>query len=481
MQKTNKNVATCQYNEEIAQLQDQVATLEELLLIYEQSATERENHLQEVLRKSEEKALQLEHAKSALETVEAILDSMGDAVIVIDSDGRTLFSNPAAANLIEAKLLDRPFSYQPSSFEQVSPHTKHSSGLEASSLRTAILGKSIDSLEMYLEAQSCWLSISARPLGVRQAAGAVTVCRDVTLDKQAAQALQQSNKEFRQQSQVLANTLQELKQTQAMLIHKEKMSSLGQTIAGIAHEINNPLSFIHGNIESTKQTFQELLSLIHLFEQTYPDSTPAILEAIELADLEFLSEDIPRMMTSMASGTERIREIVESLRVFSHLDEAAVKAVDIHAGIDSACMVVQARLRASADQGAITLRRNYGTLPLLECHASQMNQVFEHLLTNAVYALRSPKVKNSSPEIVICTEACEGKIFIRISDNGIGIPESIQPKIFDPFFTTKPVGQGTGLGLAVCHQIVADIHQGAITCTSKEGVGTKFEIALPCP
>jgi signal transduction histidine kinase len=492
IQKTDKDEALLQQNEKIAQLQDQVATLEELLLTYEQSATERENYLQDVLRKSEEKALQLKHSRSTLQTVKAILDSMGDAVVVIDSDGHTLFSNPAAAKLLKTKLLDStlPGSCPLDSDLSGQAHSETRCEQAASencfptskvlSLRAAILGKSVDNLEVYIHKQRRWLSINARPLESEgEAAGAVTVFRDVTSAKEAAQTLRRSNEEFRQQSEVLADTLAALKQTQAMLIHEEKMSSLGQTVAGIAHEINNPLSFIHGNLELTKQVFRDLLGLVCLFRQTYPNATPAIEQAIDLIDLDFIGEDVPKMMSSMTVGAERIKEIVRSLRVFSHLDESAVKAVDIHAGIDSACLVVKAQLEDRTEGEAISIRKDYGHLPLLECHASQLNQVFVHLLTNAIYALRS-KEQSSPPEIVICTEVCEGKVLIRISDNGIGIPESIQSKIFDPFFTTKPVGKGTGLGLSVCYQIVVGIHQGAIACTSQPGIGTEFEITLPC-
>ncbi len=484
MQKITENTVADQQDEEIKLLQDQVATLEELLSIYEQSATEREGRLQEILRKSEEKALQLAHAQSALQTVKAILDSMGDAVVVTDSKGHTLFSNPAAAKLLEAEFLEHSLSYLSPSLEQV-PDENASS--KERSLKEVVLEKSIDDLEVYVEEHSCWLSVNARPLEAEgQTTGAVTVFRNVTQIRQVAQALQQSNEEFRQQSQVLANTLQELKQAQATLIHEEKMTSLGQTVAGIAHEINNPVTFIHGNIEIAEQAFQELLNIIRLFQQTYPDSTPAIDEAIHLIDLDFLAEDLPRMMSSMTVGTGRIREIVKSLRVFSRLDEAAVKAVDIHEGIDSACLIVQSQLAASADRDAITIRKNYGKLPLLECHASQLNQVFVHLLSNAIHAfdasdsrLSSSVTRASSPEIVIHTEALADKIVVQISDNGIGISESIRPKIFDPFFTTRPIGQGTGLGLSVCYQIVVGIHHGSINCTSQEGIGTEFEISLP--
>ena len=480
MQKTGENAADHYQDEEIKLLQDQVATLEELLLIYEQSATERENCLQEVLRKSEDKALQLEHAQSTLQTVKAILDSMGDAVVVTDSKGHTLFSNPAATKLLEADFLERSLGRLFLPFQRIAETDEATPCSKQLSLKQAVLSKAIDGLEMYLEERDCWLSVNARPLEAEgQITGAVTVFREVTQIKQAAQALQQSNQEFRHQSQVLAKTLQELKQAQAMLIHEEKMASLGQTVAGIAHEINNPIGFIYGNIELARQAFQELLALIRLFQQTYPDSTLAIDEAVESVDLDFLAEDFPKMMSSMAAGAERIREIVKSLRVFSRLDEAKVKAVDIHAGIDSACMMIQSQLADRLERGAIAIRKDYGELPLLECHASQLNQVFVHLLSNAIRAFDSLEARASSPEIVICTEAFADRITIRISDNGDGIPESIQSKIFDPFFTTRPVGQGTGLGLSVCHQIVVDIHHGSIECTSQAGIGTEFVIALP--
>ncbi len=254
------------------------------------------------------------------------------------------------------------------------------------------------------------------------------------------------------------------------------MASLGQTVAGIAHEINNPVNFIHGNLKPTQQAFSDLMALVKLFQDTYLEPTPAIADAIADIDLPFLATDIPDMLKSMQMGTERIREIVKSLRIFSRLDEAELKKVDIHQGIDSALMILQSKLKAHPHQGEIHIHKRYGALPLLECHASQLNQVFVNLLSNAIEALEA---KTDYLEIVIQTEHVANSIAIKISDNGIGIPAEIQTKIFDPFFTTKPIGKGIGLGLSVCYQSIVETHSGTLNCVSQIGAGTQFTIEIP--
>ncbi|KPQ32746.1 MAG: Histidine kinase-, DNA gyrase B-, and HSP90-like ATPase [Phormidesmis priestleyi Ana] len=488
---TQEDLVQLQTREDVAQLQAQVATLEELLQIYEQSATEQEQRLQKTLQTLEEKAKQLEHAQSALQTLEAMLDSMGDAVLVVDKAGQTVFSNRAAKCLLENSPLVR--SPRPDTTCCDVTHAKERSSFHRSKakfLLRATSGEAFDDAKIQFTNRNtkkiCWLSVNARPLKVDcQITGAVAVFRDVTQQKQFEQALEQSNREFQQQSQVLEETLTELQHTQARLIHEEKMVGLAQTVAGVAHEINNPINFIHGNIKPVSGALQDLLGLIDLFRQTYPELTPEIMEEIESIDLDFLASDLPNVFVSMAAGTRRIREIVESLRVFSRLDEADVKAVDIHQGIDSALMILTRRIVSASEKGQdkqlsqknIEIRKDYGDLPLLECHASQLNQVFVHLLNNAIDALSDRTV---SPEISICTQALDNQIAITVSDNGLGIPKAIQSRVFEPFFTTKPVGSGTGLGLSVCHQVVVDLHHGSITLTSEEGKGTKVTILLPC-
>lgn len=299
--------------------------------------------------------------------------------------------------------------------------------------------------------------------------------------------LTQEVTECKQAEATLQQALQDLKQTQTQLIQSEKMSSLGQLVAGIAHEINNPINFIHGNIGHASQCTQDLLGLVQLYQQYYPEPAEEIQDEIANIDLNFLSTDLIKLFQSMQIGTERICGIVKSLRTFSRFDEAAVKAVDLHAGIDSSLMILHHRLKARPEYPAIDVIKNYGPLPEVECHAGQINQVFMNILSNAIDALESARevreAKNG-PGLVPCihihTEVLPDQwVGIYIADNGIGIPPEVEAKLFDPFFTTKPVGKGTGLGLAISYQIITDKHGGTITCHSTPGQGTEFAIKIP--
>ena len=469
----------------IGELREQVSTLEELLQVYEESAVEQERRLKGMLSALNEKTQQLEHAEEALQTLHSILDSMGDAVIVVNSDGCPLFVNPAARQLIGSQCCDTSLltkSQTQPSFNKA----QISDLLDYSPIVKALEGEPVDAAEIRAGTPESrhrqWLSVNARPITTeddtdsKTITGAVAVFRDVTQQKQAEQDLQQSHAAAQKQTVILKDTLRQLKQTQAQLIHGEKMASLGRTVAGIAHEINNPVSFIHGNLNHTTDAFNNLLSLIELFQETYPDRPDAINQTIDDLDLTFLATDIPRMLASMETGTCRIREIVKSLRVFARLDEAEVKAVDINQGIDSAVMLVQSRFDNHPKRPDIKLQRQYESCSLLDCYASQLNQVFVHLLSNAIDALETNSI---APKIVIRTRADEAALTIEIEDNGQGILPEVQSKMFDPFFTTKPVGQGTGLGLSICYQIIVDTHGGAITCSSAVNQGTCMTIVLP--
>ncbi|MCT7991496.1 hybrid sensor histidine kinase/response regulator [Laspinema olomoucense] len=297
--------------------------------------------------------------------------------------------------------------------------------------------------------------------------------------------LYHSQQQLSQSNQQLSQTLRDLQQTQAQLIQSEKMSSIGQMVAGIAHEINNPVTFIDGNLNHAVKYIRELLEFIELFHKYYPNPLPEMKEAAEELDLEFLMADFPPLVESMRRGAKRIREIVESLRTFSHLDEAEIKDVDLHEGLDSTLSILKSRLEG------IETQLNYGELPRVECYPSDINQVFFHLLNNAIDAVgkRSP-LQNSPvdqpdshpapPRIRICTETrTASHAVIRIFDNGVGIPKETVTNIFNPFFTTKDVGAGKGLGLTISYQIVVDKHGGKLEVYSEPGQETEFAIIIP--
>ncbi len=288
----------------------------------------------------------------------------------------------------------------------------------------------------------------------------------------ARQSLEQRVEE---RTEELQKTLQDLKEAQGQLIQTEKMSSLGQMIAGIAHEINNPVNFIYGNIQCVNDYTEDLFSLVSLYQQEYPNCILLIEEKIEEIDLNFINEDLPRLLSSMKTGAERIREIVLSLRNFSRLDEADIKEVDIHEGIDNTLLILNHRL-----QPEIEVIKKYGNLPLVECYPAKLNQVFMNILSNAIDALLDQKADSTKSQQIIITTLNVDDIYIQVGirDNGSGIPPEIKNKLFDPFFTTKPVGKGTGLGLSVCYQII-DKHKGKIEVISEFQEGTEFIIKLP--
>lgn len=309
--------------------------------------------------------------------------------------------------------------------------------------------------------------------------------KETTTATQLAQqnlALQLSEARANTKATELEQALLELQRTQAQLVQTEKMSSLGQLVAGVAHEINNPVSFITGNTSYACDYIQDLLGVVNLYQKHYPQPVEEIQSELEAIDLDFLIKDFPKLLKSMKVGAERINQIVLSLRNFSR-DEAEMTVVDIHEGINNTLMILQSRLRATGKSPEIQVIKNYGMLPLVECYAGQLNQVFMNLISNAIDALESHGIGQESsppPTITICTEAKGDKrVVIRIIDNGVGMKEEVQKKLFNPFFTTKPLGKGTGLGLSISYQIVVEKHCGELQCFSILGQGTQFIIELP--
>ena len=328
--------------------------------------------------------------------------------------------------------------------------------------------------------------------------------QDIEKRQKVEEALRRREMELQEQAAQLEATLHQLRYTQASLIQAEKMSSLGQLVAGIAHEINNPVSFIHCNLPYASQYARDLLDVVQLYQKYYALPVPEIQHRAEEIDLNFILEDLLKLLSSMQIGAERIRQIVLSLRNFALLDQAEMKPVDLHEGIDSTLSLLQNRLKATPEHPGILVIKEYGDLPLVECYAGQLNQVFMNVLNNAIDALeRGYPHSCSAPCIRIRTELIEGLgrsaianqslqqssssiansqfpwLAIRILDNGPGMSEDVRRKLFDPFFTTKPVGQGTGLGLSISYQIVVEKHGGELKCISTPEQGTEIVIEIP--
>ena len=386
-----------------------------------------------------------------------------------------------------------------------------------------------------------WISENAR--AVRDEAGTLLYYEgfvtDITKRKLAEEALRQSEAQFKAQAKQLELALQKLQQTQSQLIHNEKMANLGQLVAGVAHEINNPANFLCNNLIPASQYAEDLLNLLKLYVKYYPQPASEIQEEAEAIDLHFLVEDFPKTLGSMQLGADRIRQIVQSLQSFSRFDDAQMKPVDLHQGIDSTLVILHNRLKPHADKPGITILKEYGELPLVECYAGLLNQVFMYLLCNAIDALEESMTSGctaqdfkehwviSKPDVCVSETvtnprvsalpsqgACVAKLrfpdsrnppvthsehypgtiwirtevigdssaawaVVRIIDNGTGVPEEVRQRMFDPFFTTKPVGKGTGLGLSISYQIVVEKHGGRLRCFSTPEKGTEFVIEIP--
>ncbi|WP_293127806.1 PAS domain S-box protein [Microcoleus sp. bin38.metabat.b11b12b14.051] len=332
-----------------------------------------------------------------------------------------------------------------------------------------------------------WNALSVSP--VRDKTGKLThfigIQRDITDRKEAEEALQHSEAQSREQSARLAAALDELKNTHSQLVQSEKLSSLGLLIAGVAHEINNPVTFIHGNLTHLKDYTEDLFDLLKLYQQQYPNPVAEIQHQIENKDIDFLSEDLPKILSSMSVGVDRICQIVQSLRNFSRHDDSQMKPVNLHEGIDTTLLILNHRLKGNGEMPSIEIIKQYGKLPLVECFAGPINQVFMNILSNAIDALDDENITQNIQQIPenfrqirIYTKVVRDFVEIKIADNGPGMTEEVKQRIFDTFFTTKPIGKGTGMGLSISYQIIVERHKGEFYCTSEAGKGTEFTIKI---
>ncbi|MBW4494615.1 MAG: response regulator [Oscillatoria princeps RMCB-10] len=353
---------------------------------------------------------------------------------------------------------------------------------DMANIRKAMNCGAFDFLTKPIDFQDLEITINKTLQCVRQ------LKENLRLRQEKEEELRQSEAREREKAIQLQRVLQDLQRTQAQLIQAEKMSSLGQLVAGVAHEINNPVNFIYGNLTYVGDYTQELLDLIDLYQQCYPNPDPKIQALIEDTDLDFIIEDLPKMLSSMKVGAERIRQIVITLRTFSRVDEAEMKQVSIHEGIDSTLVILQNRLKAKPDRPAIQIVKEYGDLPPVECYAGALNQVFMNILSHAIDALnphnnkRSPdEIKNQPSVITVRTQVLNlDWVRISIKDNGPGLDMDVMGHLFTPpDFTTKPVGEGTGLGLFISYDIVVQKHGGQLRCCSEPGQGVEFVIDIP--
>ncbi|MEG3843843.1 AAA family ATPase, partial [Microcoleus sp. herbarium14] len=337
------------------------------------------------------------------------------------------------------------------------------------------------------------IEVKAKFFEYRGKPHALSIIRDISQRKAAEQALKTSEAQLREKAENLESILIELQQTQAQLVQTEKISQLGQLVAGVAHEVNNPISFISGNLHHVQEYIGDLIKLVNIYQEKFPEPGSEIEEEIESIELEYLLADLPKTTASMKMGIDRIRDIMQSLRNYSRTDSLEKRAVDIHEGLETTLMILSHRLKAKHNRPAIKIIKHYDDLPILSCHPGQINQVFMNLIANAIDALEESNAgktyaeieKNPNTITISTVGACHKQpqtidtIVIRIADSGLGMPESVRKKLFTPFFTTKAEGKGTGLGLSICHQIVTEKHGGTLECLSSHEGGTEFIISIP--
>lgn len=410
-----------------------------------------------------------------------LLQAIPDAIFCLDSQGTLLEYFPAEndPNALEPEaVLGKTIAdvFSPDLADWFEYHCQ----------QTSNTGE-IQHGEYNLSVNGSWRQYEARFVPNGNETGKVLVIvRDISDRKRMEADLRMAQVAERQKAKQLQETLEKLQQAQTQLVQSEKMSALGSMVAGIAHEINNPVNFISGNIEYALEYTNSLFELLQLYEKYLPETPAEIQEYIEEVELDFIKQDFPQLLHGMRTGVRRIGEIVRSLRNFSRLDEAEKKIVDIHKGLESTLAILRHRLKGKNISTPIEIVKNYGRIDKIECHPGLLNQVFMNILSNAVDALetyveeqKQAKKPSIAPKISITTEDINARITIRIRDNGPGIPESMTQRIFEPFFTTKPVGKGTGLGLSISYSVVTKKHGGRLYCISQPAAGTEFVIEIP--
>ncbi|WP_017306571.1 sensor histidine kinase [Spirulina subsalsa] len=410
----------------------------------------------------------------------SLLAALPDLIIRVDQHGTILnYFPPASTPTLEQEYLGQHISALWS--EDIVIYTTYH-------IERALASKNVQTGEYVLQEQEEWFYYKTQyvPYGENEV---LMVIRDVSEDKRLEADLRVAQVKERQNAQELKKTLDHLQQTQAQLIQAEKMSALGTMVAGIAHELNNPVCFIQGNLQYALEYITHLLNLVQLYQAHETVPHPEIAQYCQEIELDFLEEDLPRLLLSMQGGTEKISQIIQSLLNFSRLQQSDKKTIDLHEGLDSTLVILEHRCKAKDGKPPIQIIKNYGNIPPVDCYAGLLNQVFMNLISNAIDALRekdgeaTPNIRKTKKtkdlKITITTEQTASAIRVRIKDNGVGIPDHIRDKIFNPFFTTKSVGHGTGLGLSLSYAIVVERHQGQLTMTSELGTGTEFCVEIP--
>ncbi|PAX54339.1 protein kinase domain-containing protein [Brunnivagina elsteri] len=422
-------------------------------------------------RKRAEKVL-----KQQEEQYRGIFEAVNDGLSIIDIEtGEMIATNPAYAGMhgysCEEILQLNPSKYiHPDSvplFRECIIKTSQGEQFECEAVSICKDGTHYD------------IEVKATPFTYNGKPSFLAIARDISERKRAENIVKQERKN-------LEIALDKLQRTQSQLVQTEKISQLGQLVAGVAHEVNNPVGFINGNLNHAKQYIEDLINLVNLYQENFPNPGSEITEEIENVDLDFLKEDLPKMISSMKFGTDRIRDIMRSLRNFSRTDASEKRPVDIHENIDTTLIVLSHRLKSRAERPAIQIIKEYGNIPPIPCFSGQLNQVFMNLLANAIDALDESNAGKKyleiekNPNIIkITTSTANNLLTLRIADNGSGIPEAVIQKLFEAFFTTKPEGKGTGLGLSISYQIITEAHGGKLECISSPGNGTEFVIQIP--